>query len=83
MRKQPRKSVQDLKTTSNTQDVAEMLSEAVFKAKNDILNEVLKSLQRRGNAFIRGVWSSCKSLETGAVNHKKVTGKIQVNYKRA
>jgi len=80
MEKRPRKSERDLKTTSNTQDLAEMLAEATLRFKDYVLNEVLKSLQRRGNAFIRGFWSSWKSGEAAAVEHKKVTGKIQVNY---
>ena len=82
MGKQPRKSRQDLKTTGNIQGIAEMLSEVVFQYEKYILNEVLKTQWQRGKGFTKGFWSSFKSLGTGAVNYKKVTSKIQVNYKK-
>lgn len=48
MKKHDENTSDDLKYTGNTQDRSEMLSEAVLKAKNDVLNEVFESLQRRG-----------------------------------
>ena len=48
MKKHDKNAMDDLKYTGSTQYLEEMLSEAVLKAKNDVLNEVLESLQGCG-----------------------------------
>lgn len=47
MKKHDKNARDDLKYTGSTQYLEEMLSEEVLKAKNDVLNDVWESLQRR------------------------------------